>query len=196
MEKYGFMGVDIDLEGDSIRAGDNAAVITEVLVEMRTEYALNNKPFFITLAPEFHTLRGPDALYKPILDGLGGCWDLIFPQYYNQGLDGIWSSEMGMWLASNDDARKSEFIYYLTRAIISGESDFIKIPANKLCVGLPASPISALNGYVSDPLDVIWALERLEAEGSRIRGLMTWSVNQDAANGYEFIIWYSPYVYS
>jgi chitinase len=196
IDKYGFMGVDIDLEGSSIEAADNAAVITEVVKAVRQDRVSRGEPFYITMAPEFNTLRGANAQYRPIVEGLEGCYDLIFPQYYNHGLDGIWSSELNMYLSSNDDYYKKEFLYLLTSAIVTGTSDFIRIPANKFCIGLPAAPTSAFSGYVSNPWAVQWALDRLADDGNRIRGLMTWSINQDMANGYQFRNWYSPIVYS
>jgi chitinase len=195
IDKYGFMGVDVDLEGASITAADNIAVIAEVLREMKTDRLSKGQPFVITLAPEFYALRTSEALYKPLIDGLEGYYDLIFPQFYNHGLDGVWSSELEMYLSSNNDEFKAEFLYLLAHSIATGTNGFVRIPADKLAIGLPASPTSALSGYVSDPLEVEWALDRLEDEGNQIRGLMTWSINQDAANGYEFMDWYAPYIY-
>ncbi len=138
------------------------------------------------MAPEFRYLRGYDAPYKPYLMDLEGYYDYIWPQYYNQGQDGIWSEELRVYLSQNDDAMKADFLYTLTNAIVTGTQDFLKIPANKLAIGLPASPEAAFNGYVKNPADVSRALDRLRTEGNPIRGLMTWSVNQDYANGYEF----------
>jgi chitinase len=100
-----------------------------------------------------------------------------------------------MWISSNNNEYKKEFLYLLTSAIVTGTSDFMRIPASKFCIGLPAAPNSAFTGYVSNPYDVLWALDKLEDDGNKIRGLMTWSINQDAVNGYQFRNWYSPMVY-
>jgi len=105
-------------------------------------------PLYITLAPEFSDLRGNDAPYKPILMNLEGYYDLVYPQYYNQGADGIWSDEFNMYLSQNDNEHKAEFLYTLTHALVTGTSNFIKIPADKFAIGLPASTSAALNGYV------------------------------------------------
>jgi chitinase len=195
VDTYGFMGIDIDLEGRSITAADNRTVVPSVLRELKDFYQSQNKSFFITMAPEFNKLRGPSATYKPIFDGLGNSYDLVMPQYYNQGLDGIWSPTYGRYLSQNDGEFKAEFLYELTTAIINGESDYIPVPARKLAIGLPASPSAALNGYVSDPTTVYRALGRLADDGNAIRGLMTWSINQDAANGYEFALSYAPLIF-
>lgn len=198
IDKYGFTGIDIDLEGESVKAADNQTVIPETLREIKDYYRSNlckKKDFMITMAPEFIDLRGYEAGYKPYIADLEGYYDIIFPQYYNQGADGIWSDEYNMFLSQNDDAHKSEFLYTLTNAIVTGTQDYVKIPANKFAIGLPASPDAALNGYVKNPNDVITAMKRLAAEGNEIRGLMTWSVNYDSANGYEFMRRYAPFIF-
>jgi chitinase len=195
IDRYGFMGIDIDLEGASITAADNVRVIPSVLAELKDYYNELNMPFFITLAPEFNNLRGENAPYKPILQALEGYYDLVFAQYYNQGLDGIWSDEYMLYLSQSDNDLKSEFLFTLTTAIVTGTSNYYRIPSQKFAIGLPASQVSAMNGYVQDPADVGLALDRLEMEGRRIRGLMTWSINQDAQNGFEFISRYATMVY-
>jgi chitinase len=196
IETYNFMGIDIDLEGRSITAANNQTVVPSVLRELKEEYQSQGKPFFITMAPEFGKLRGPNATYQPFFSGLGNSYDLVMPQYYNQGLDGIWSNTYNRYISQNNDELKGEFLYELTSAIINGQSNYIQIPAKKLAIGLPASPEAALNGYVSNPSAVAWALGRLEEDGNAIRGLMTWSINQDAANGYKFSRDYAPLIYS
>ena len=192
LEKYGFNGVDIDLEGESIKAADNQTVIPEVLREIKDYYRSQGKDFVITMAPEFVDLRGEDAPYRPYITDLDGYYNLIFPQYYNQGEDGIWSDTLNKYLSQNDDSVKANFLYELTHAIVTGTKDFIKIPSEKFAIGLPASPDAARNGYVKNPEDVEKALKRLASEGNAIRGLMTWSINHDFANRYEFVRRYAP----
>ena len=196
LEKYGFNGVDIDLEGESVRAADNQTVIPEVLREIKDHYRAQGREFVITMAPEFIDLRGEEAPYRPYVDDLEGYYNLIFPQYYNQGADGIWSHRLGKYLSQNDDEVKADFLYELTHAIVTGTEDFIKISHEKFAMGLPASPQAAKNGYVKNPEDVAWALDRLAREGNPIRGLMTWSINHDSANGYEFARRYAPMLFS
>ncbi len=194
IETYGFTGVDIDLEGASVRAGANDTVIPVILRELKDYYRSRGSNFLVTMAPEFRYLRGHDASYLPYIQDLEGYYDIIWPQYYNQGADGIWSETLRTYLSQNDNALKADFLYTLTHAIVTGTQDFVKIPADKFAIGLPASPEAALNGYVENPEDIRKALARLEAEGNSIRGLMTWSVNHDMENGYQFEKWYSPMV--
>ena len=194
-DKYGFTGMDIDLEDSAMTAADNQTVIPEALIEIKNHYINNGRNFMITMAPEFPYLRKPDGPYVPYIQKLEGYYDIIFPQYYNQGADGIWSYELNMWLSNNNDEYKAEFLYTLTNAIVTGTQNFIQIPADKFAIGLPASPSAAFNGYVINPGDVIDAFSRLDREGNCIRGLMTWSINQDAANGYRFASSYMPLVF-
>ena len=185
VQKYGFTGFDIDLEGLSIEAADNSSVIPAVLNELKREFNQQGRKFLITMAPEFPYLREPNvASYKPYLDKTE--YDLIFPQFYNQGSDGIWTGEFG-YLTQIDDEQKGPFLYSMCKAMINGTSGYYQIPADKLAIGLPASPDAALNGYVKDPSAVQYALDRLRNEDMDIRGLMTWSINQDSVNGYEFV---------
>ena len=99
-------------------------------------------------------------------------------------------------MPQNSNELKAEFLYTLTHAIVTGTQDFIRIPADKFAIGLPASPAAAFDGYVENSDDVRDALDRLDAEGNRIRGLMTWSVNQDSVRGYQFASDYAPLVFS
>lgn len=195
VDKYGFTGFDIDLGGDSITAADNQTVIPEALMEVKNYYLQQNMNFIITMAPEFPNLRGADAPYRPYIQKLEGYYDLIFPQYYNQGSDGIWSYELNMFLPSDSNEHKAAFLYTLSNAIITGTQDYVQIPADKLAIGLPASPDAAFSGYVENPDDVQLALDRLDYEGNCIRGLMTWSINQDVNNGYGFVNSYAPIVF-
>ena len=72
VNQYGFMGIDISLVGASITAAENRTIIPTVLREIKDSFHSQGRPFFITLAPEFHALRGYDALYKPYMIDLEG----------------------------------------------------------------------------------------------------------------------------
>jgi chitinase len=76
------------------------------------------------------------------------------------------------------------------------------LPATEIGIGFPATSAAAGSGYVS-PSVVVAALQCL-ANGSNcgtfrpptnhptIRGVMTWSINWDASNGYQFANTVSP----
>lgn len=182
IELYGIDGVDIDLEGHSITAASNQTEIPAALKIVKNQYP----KFIISLAPEFPHLT-TYGKYVQIIKSLEGYYDFISPQYYNQMGDGIWADDIpGDSVTQGDETRKADFLYYLTDSLIHGTRGFIQIPANKLAIGLPSNPDAAGNGYVRNEADVRAAWEKLNAQGTPIKGLMTWSINWDAgtsANG-------------
>ncbi|SFL47941.1 glycosyl hydrolase family 18 protein [Lactococcus garvieae] len=180
VDTYGFDGIDLDLEQGAITAAENQKVIPAALREVKEHYAQEGKNFLITMAPEFPCLKAKGA-YAAYISNLDGFYDWINPQYYNQGGDGV-SGPNGKWLAQNNDGEKEDFLYYLTSALINGTdgyTSYVKIPANKLVIGLPANKDAAGSGYVSNPKALEGAMSRLDKAGNKIKGLMTWSVNWD-----------------
>jgi len=186
IEVYGFDGLDIDLEGNAIKAGANQTEIPAALKIVKNKYP----KFIISMAPEFPHLRNTGA-YAGLIKNLEGYYDFISPQYYNQGGDGV--GEGSEWYGQDKDAIKADFLYYLTDSLVHGTRGFIKIPADKFVIGLPSNPDAAATGYVRNEGDLRAAWERLTAQGTPIKGLMTWSINWDTghssagnAYGYEF----------
>ncbi|HHB1427570.1 TPA: glycosyl hydrolase family 18 protein [Serratia odorifera] len=195
VERYGFDGLDIDLEGGAIIAGANQSELPAALKIVKKTYP----KFIISMAPEFPHLRTGGS-YEKLIQGLEGYYDFISPQYYNQGGDGVAAGDG--WYAQNDDAKKTDFLYYLTDSLIHGSRGFIQIPANKLAIGLPSNPDAAATGYAKKEADVRAAYEKLAAQGTPLKGLMTWSINWDAgrnkngnAYGNEFVTRYAPLVH-
>lgn len=200
-ERYGFDGLDIDLEQAAITAKDNQFVIPAALKVVKDHYRKTGDNFMITMAPEFPYLTANGA-YTPYLTELDGYYDFINPQFYNQGGDGLWIEGIG-WIAQNNDELKEEFIYYIADSLINGTRNYHKIPHDKLVFGLPSSIDAAATGYIKDPQDLYNAFDRLKAQGQPLRGVMTWSVNWDmgtdaANNSYnqQFIKDYGNYIHN
>ncbi len=178
-DKYGFDGLDIDLEQSAVTAANNQTVIPAALRMVKDHYRLQGKNFLITMAAEFPYLT-TGGKYLPYITGLEGYYDWINPQFYNQGGDGVYVEGPGLgWIAQNNDAKKEEFIYYISDSIINGTRGFSQIPHDKLVFGIPSSNDAAATGYVKNPQDLYNAFNRLAAQGQPLRGVMTWSINWD-----------------
>lgn len=199
-DKFGFDGLDIDLEQSAVTASDNQTVIPTALRLVKEHYQQQGKNFLITMAPEFPYLT-EGGKYVPYITGLEGYYDWINPQFYNQGGDGIWVEGVG-WIAQNNDALKQEFIYYISDSLSNGTRGFHKIPHDKLVFGIPSNIDAAATGFVQDPQDLYDAFDQLKAQGQALRGVMTWSVNWDMgtdkngqAYGEKFVKDYGPFIH-
>ncbi|PAK42741.1 chitinase, partial [Priestia megaterium] len=150
---YGFSGICIDLEQSAIEEGDNQTVIPAALKLAKDHYRKEDKEFLIALAPEFPYLRD-NGKYLPYLTNLENYYDLVCPQLYNQGGDGIWIDEDSSWIAQDNHERKEDFLYYMMDSLINGTREYTRIPHDKLVMGLPANNDAAATGYVIDPTAV------------------------------------------
>jgi chitinase len=184
IQQYGFNGVDIDLEN-----GVNPTFMASALEQLESDVGSS---LIITLAPQtVDTQSTGDDYFQLALD-IKSILTMINTQYYNSGtMNGC---------DGNVYAEGTEnFITALACTELEGG-----LSPSQVGVGLPASTSAAGSGYTA-PSVVNDALDCL-ATGSNcgsfvppqtwptIRGVMTWSVNWDAANGYNFADTVSPYL--
>jgi chitinase len=184
IQEYGFNGVDIDLEN-----GVNPTYMASALEQLESDVGSS---LIITLAPQtVDTQSTGDDYFELALD-IQSILTMINTQYYNSGtMDGC---------DGNVYAEGTEnFMTALACTELEGG-----LSPSQVGLGLPASTSAAGSGYVAPSVvnDALDCLATLENCGSfvppqawpGIRGVMTWSINWDASNGYNFADTVAPYL--
>jgi chitinase len=186
IQQYGFNGVDIDLEN-----GVNPQFMASALEQLESDVGSS---LIITLAPQTVDTQSTGDDYFALALDIKSILTMINTQYYNSGsmngCDGNVYSEA-----------TENFMTALACTELQGG-----LSASQVGLGLPASTSAAGSGYVS-PSVVNDALDCLAARtncGSfvpstsypAIRGVMTWSINWDASNGYNFANTVAPHLAS
>jgi len=204
---YGFNGLDIDLEGNSlVLSGGTIASPTDqsivLLIEaigevMATYRVQTGQKLFLSMAPETAYVQGGMSAYGsiwgaylPVIDALRDSIDLLHVQLYNSGT--MYGIDGGIYGQGTAD-----FIISQTEAVIQGfgttGGQFEGLPAHKVAVGLPAC-VSAAGGGYTDAATITAAMAYLMGTGPQpgsyelaqqggypdLGGLMTWSINWDA----------------
>ncbi len=167
IRKYGFDGIDIDLEHSMDVA--NVAAATKALARRF------HGRLVVTMAPQTLDVQA-GGRYEQLIKKLGHTVDLVNTQDYNSG----------SMLGPDGKIYQQGTVDFLT-ALAAIQLKYL--PARKVGLGLPAAPPAAGSGYVA-PGVVIDALNCLEMgrncgsyRPSRkyrpLGGVMTWSVNWD-----------------
>ena len=172
MNEYGFEGVDIDLEH-----GLNAKYVEKALRAIP-------KGSIITMAPQTLDMQNTSTEYFKLALAIKDILTVVNTQYYNSG------SMIGY---DNNVYGQGSENFLTALAAIPLEYG---LRADQVGLGLPSSTRGAGSGYV-DPQIIINALDTL-VHGARhgsympphtypgFRGVMTWSINWDASNNYNF----------
>lgn len=205
---YGFDGIDIDLEGNSVAVsgGTIANPVDSKIVNliyaikqiMYDYFIANGKRLILTMAPETAYVQGGLSAYGgiwgaylPVIDALRDSIEILHVQLYNSG--SMFGIDGNIYTQGNAD-----FIVAMTEAVILGFNTsggfFAGLPANKIAIGLPAC--TAAGGGFADTAVVKAAINYLRGTGPQpgtyvlnqlngypaLRGMMTWSINWDAVN--------------
>lgn len=176
MTEYGFDGVDIDLEH-----GIDATYMEQALRQLRD---LAGPDLIITMAPQTIDFQAPSYAYYQLALGIQDILTIVNMQYYNSG----------SMLGCDQQVYAQGTVDFLTaQACIQLQAG---LDPDQVGLGLPAVPSAAGGGY--QPADNVTAALDCLATASRcgafvpnqpwgpIGGAMTWSVNWDATNGFEF----------
>ena len=184
IQQYGFNGVDIDLEN-----GVNPTYMASALEQLEGDVGSS---LIITLAPQTVDTQSTGDDYFALALDIKSILTMMNTQYYNSGtMNGC---DGNVYAESTEN-----FMTALACTELEGG-----LSASQIGLGLPASSSAAGSGYVA-PSVVNDALDCLAARANcgsfvpssaypGIRGVMTWSINWDASNGYNFADTVAPYL--
>ncbi|WP_433253586.1 chitinase [Streptosporangium sp. CA-135522] len=177
MQSHGFDGVDIDLEN-----GLNSTYMAQALRALRAKAGAS---LIITMAPQTIDMQSPGAEYFKLALSIKDILTVVHTQFYNSG------SMLG---CDQMAAYSQGTVNFMTAlACIQLENG---LRPDQVALGLPAGPGAAGGGIVA-PSMVNQALTCLATRTGcggfvppraypEIRGAMTWSVNWDAGNNWNF----------
>src|SRR5215471_1744484 len=212
VNKFGFDGIDIDFEGSSLtlNAGETdfmnpttPAIVNLIsaLHHLKTQFGPG---FVVSMAPETFFVQaglrgygGQQGVYLPVMYGIRDVLSYVHVQDYNTGtrvaLDGKTYRE-----------GTADFHVAMTEMLLQGfpvagnpGAVFPALQPAQVAFGVPASASATGSGFTSN-VDLVNALTYLiqgkpfggqytlrnPAGYPGLRGLMTWSVNWDAAGGF------------
>ncbi len=216
--QYGFNGIDINLEkhslvldkGDTNFRRPTTPRVVHFINGIRSVVNFFDDSFVLSASPETQFLTaghkrygGEFGGYLPVLHALRDVLDVVHMQYYNSGTqlayDGVKSNEKGLIVTKGTP----DFVVALTEMLILGfpvalnEKNFFPgLGAEKVAIGLPATPAAASGGGYLTPAQLQAAMHylltgkptyktsyRLRQKGGhpKLAGLMTWSINWDAS---------------
>src|SRR5690606_35852238 len=166
---------------DLLEHGIDATYMEQALRQLRD---LAGPDLIITMAPQTIDFQAPSYAYYQLALGIQDILTIVNMQYYNSG----------SMLGCDQQVYAQGTVDFLTaQACIQLQAG---LDPDQVGLGLPAVPSAAGGGY--QPADNVTAALDCLATASRcgafvpdqpwgpIGGAMTWSVNWDATNGFEF----------
>jgi chitinase len=153
------------------------------------------------MAPEWPYVQGGYisygsiwGAYIPIINALRNDLTVLHPQYYNNG------DIMTPYASTNLRAGSADQLVASSRMLIEGftygGSTFAGLRPDQVAFGVPSGSSSANSGFTTatDVSNALSCLSKLtncgtikpNAAYSTFRGVMTWSINWDSHDGYNF----------
>ncbi len=201
--KYGFDGIDLDLEsGAGVVLG--TPIINNLIDAVKQLKAKVGPSFYLSMAPEHPYVQGGYVAYSgiwgaylPIIDGLRDDLNMIHVQYYNNG--GLWTpySNGALNEGTVDGLVGGSLMLIEGFKTVGGTGwEFKGLRPDQVAFGVPSGRSSANTGFVSNQVvtDALTCLTQLKNCGMvkpkqaypDYRGVMTWSINWDKKDGYNF----------
>jgi chitinase len=181
MAQYGFQGVDIDFE-----SGINVTYLTQALKAIKSGS-------IITMAPQTTDVENTSSPYFALALNISNILTICNTQYYNSGT--MYGYDGKIYTDGTVD-----FITALATILLQDG-----LRPDQVGLGVPADS-AAGSGYVSPSVvnEAVGILATGAAGGTyrppqtypTLRGVMTWSINIDATQGYSLANTVSPYLRS
>ena len=204
IQKYGFDGIDLDLETG---VSQGTALQTNIVTAMQQLKAKVGPTFYLSMAPEHPYVQGGYVAYGsiwgaylPIIDALRNDLTEIHVQYYNNSSFTYDNASMQTVQQGTVDglvAGSLMLIEGFTTAYGTGWH-FNGLRPDQVAFGVPSGPSSANSGFVTPTVvsSTLNCLTKLTNCGTitpskaypTFRGAMTWSINWDKHDGYNFSV--------
>lgn len=202
IERYGFNGFDIDLEGGSVQGATQTQITNMInaITEIVQYFRVDNPKFVYSLAPEVAYIisSGWGTMYIDIITATKNLITTLHPQYYNAPGTGVFPIH-GNGTTMVDCSNQREFITEFTHALILGHDGpgwgqpiaqvfpIGPIPQQLLAIGLPAGEGAAGTGSFNDMAIISDAWSEIKNRGYKeIKGYMTWSIDWDEYHSWQF----------
>jgi chitinase len=202
IQKYGFDGIDLDLE-NGITSG--AAIQTNLISAVKQLKAKVGASFYLSMAPEhpyvqggYITFAGIWGAYLPIIDGLRNELTVLHVQYYNNGSFTYDNAANQMVSEGTVDGLVAGSLMLIEgfKTNYGSGWQFVGLRPDQVAFGVPSGPSSANTGFVTSTVvaNTLNCLTKLTNCGTikpakaypTFRGAMTWSINWDKHDGYNF----------
>lgn len=214
INQYGFTGVDVDIEtgiylgpGDTDPANPTTPNIVNMIEALKEVCSYYGPDFLLSMAPEIAYVQGgitayagPWGAYLPIIHAMRDELTYLHVQHYNCGGNAAPDGRTYNQGTADFHVAMSEMLLNGFTIANGSGTRFEPLREDQVMFGIPAAVAAAPSGGYTPPSEVKKALNYLingipyggqyqlqnPAGYPCFAGIMTWSVNWDAQNNYEF----------